>query len=312
MKTCEFGFPSATGVCRIYGCEYLPDDENEVKAVVVLHHGMAEHQERYRDFIEYLTGRGFAVFMHDMANHGKSNQNKKETGYFGKKEGYKALVRDFRTVFLMAKEAFPDKKIVVMGHSMGSFIVRCFTAWYADAGFSGAIYMGTGGANPMALAGDFISAASAKLAGSTHKSKLIDKMTFGAYNDKFEKRTGFDWLTRDTEIVDKYIADEYCGFLFSAQGMNDLVKLNVHANSEEWYAAVPKDIPILVVSGDMDPVGNYGHGIKDIHAKLKSTGHSKAVLKLYKDARHEILNEINKKEVYEDISAFIENNVLGD
>lgn len=311
MKTREFEFASATGVCRIFGCEYLPDN-GEVRAVVALHHGMAEHQGRYKAFIEYLTEQGFAVFMHDMANHGKSNQNKKETGYFGKKDGYKALVSDFRTVFLMAKESFPDKKTVVMGHSMGSFIVRCFTAWYPNAGFSGAIYMGTGGANPIAPIGDFVSSAAAKLEGSLHKSKLIDKMTFGSYNNKFEKRTAFDWLTRDTEIVDKYIADEYCGFLFSTKGMNDLVKLNIHANSEEWYAHVPKDIPILVVSGEMDPVGNYGQGVKEIHAKLKSTGHSKAVLKLYKDARHEVLNEINKEEVYKDISSFIETEVLGD
>lgn len=311
MKKQEFSFNSATGVCKIYGCEYLPDN-NEVKAVVAIHHGMAEHQQRYRDFISFLTENGFAVFMHDMANHGRSNQNKKETGFFGKKNGYKALVQDFRTVFLMAKDKYPDKKIIVMGHSMGSFIVRCFTAWHSEAGFDGAIYMGTGGANPMASAGDFVSGAIAKLSGALHKSSLLDKMAFGSYNNKFEKRTGFDWLTRDTDIVDEYIADEYCGFLFSAQGMNDLVKLNIHANCEEWYNAVPKDIPILVISGDMDPVGNYGSDIKNIHAKLKSTGHSKAVLKLYKDGRHEILNEINKKEVYEDILSFIQTDVLGD
>jgi alpha-beta hydrolase superfamily lysophospholipase len=239
MKTQEYSFKSATGVCDINGSKYIPDND-DVKAVLVIHHGMAEHRERYLGFIEFLTSNGIAVFMHDMANHGKSNQNFDESGYFGDKDGYKNLVKDLKTTFDMAKAEYPDKNIIVMGHSMGSFIVRCFTAWYADAGFNGAIYMGTGGANPIAGVGDALSALVAKIKGTKYKSKTLDKLTFGAYGDKFEKRTSFDWLTRDTDIVDKYIDDKYCGFLFSAQGMNDLVKLNVSANSKEWYSSVPK------------------------------------------------------------------------
>lgn len=309
MKTKEYGFKSATGVCDIYGCQYTPDND-EVKAVMVIHHGMAEHQVRYSDFIAYLTSKGFAVFMHDMANHGKSNQNFDETGYFGNRDGYKNLVKDLKTTFDRAKAAYPDKKIIVMGHSMGSFIVRCFTAWYADAGFDGAIYMGTGGANPIAGIGDAMSSLVAKVKGYKYKSKTLDKLTFGSYNNKFEKRTDFDWLTRNTEIVDNYIADKYCGFLFSAQGMNDLVKLNINANSKEWYSKVPKDIPILVISGAMDPVGNYAKGIKEIYDGLVYTGHTKAQIKLFPDARHEILNETNRQEVYDYIVDFIDKTVL--
>lgn len=311
MKIKEYSFKSATGVCTIHGCKYTPDTD-KVKAVIVLHHGMAEHQERYRGFIEFLTSNGIAVFMHDMANHGKSNVNFEDTGYFGEKDGYKFLVKDLKTTFDMAKTAYPNEKIIVMGHSMGSFITRCFTAWYADAGFSGAIYMGTGGSNPAAAAGDILSAFLSKMQGPKHKSKFIDKVTFGSYNKRFEGRTNYDWLTRDNEIVDKYITDEYCGFLFSVQGMNDLVKLNINANSAEWYNSVPKDIPILVISGDMDPVGNYGAGLNEIHTKLLESGHAKAQLKLYEGGRHEILNEINKGEVYADILSFVENNVLGE
>lgn len=306
MKTKEYSFKSATGVCDIYGCQYIPDDE-DVKAVLVMHHGMAEHQGRYRDFFEYLTSKGLAVFMHDMANHGKSNKDFNETGYFGEHDGYKNLVKDLKTTFDKAKAEYPDKKFVVMGHSMGSFIVRCFTAWYADAGFDAAIYMGTGGANPVAGVGDALSAMVAKIKGSKYKSKLIDSLTFGSYNNKFEKRTNCDWLTADTQIVDEYIADKYCGFLFSVQGMNDLVKLNINANTKQWYESVPKDIPILVISGAMDPVGNYAKGIKEVYNGLKSTGHSKAQMKLYDKGRHEILNELNKNDVYNDIYSFIEN-----
>lgn len=305
MKIREYHFPSATGECEIYANCYTPDSD-EVKAVLVIHHGMAEHQGRYEDFIKFLTAEGYAVYMHDMANHGKSNQNSELTGYFGKSNGYQMLVKDFKTNLDKAISENPDKKIIVMGHSMGSFICRCLTAWYPDAGFSGAIYMGSGGANPIAGIGEKLSALTAKLTGYTKKVALLDKMTFGAYNNKFEKRTGFDWLTRDNEIVDKYIADEYCGFLFSAQGMNDLVNLNIAANSDDWYSRVPKELPILVTSGDMDPVGEYGNGVTQYADKLKETGHTNVTLKLYKDCRHEILNELNKAEVYTDIANWIE------
>lgn len=303
MRTEKFNFPSATGVCEINGNIYLPDDE--IRLVLVIHHGMAEHQGRYQDFIKYLTDHSIAVYMYDMANHGISNQKPELTGYFGDRDGYIHLVKDFNTLFNMAKTAYPNKKIVVMGHSMGSFIVRCFTAWYNNAGFSGAIYMGTGGSNPIAGVGDRISSLFAKIKGPTYKSKLLDKMTFGSYNSRFEKRTAFDWLTRDSEIVDKYIADEYCGFLFSVKGMNDLVKLNISANTDEWYDKVPRDIPILLTSGDMDPVGNYAAGIKEIDEKLRATGHKAVTMKLYAQGRHEILNETNKDTVYSDILAFL-------
>lgn len=309
MKIREYHFASATKECEIYGNCYTPDD-GEIKAVLAIHHGMAEHQGRYSDFFKYLTSQGYAVYMHDMANHGKSNQNPQNTGYFGKNDGYKNLVKDFKTTVDKAISENPDKKVIVMGHSMGSFICRCFTAWYPETGFSGAIYMGSGGANPIAGIGDKLSSVVAKLTGYTKKVALLDKITFGAYNDKFEKRTNFDWLTRDTTIVDKYIADDYCGFLFSAQGMNDLVKLNVNANSDDWYNKVPKELPILVTSGDMDPVGDFGKGIHQYADKLKATGHTNVTVKLYKDGRHEILNEINKDEVYTDITNWIEAKVL--
>ncbi len=309
MKIEAYSFPSATGECEIYGNVYTPE-EGEVNAVLVIHHGMAEHQERYRGFIEFLTGNGFAVYIHDMANHGKSNSDFAETGYFGEKDGYKKLVEDLKTTFDKAKSDYPDKKIIVMGHSMGSFIVRCFTAWYPDAGFAGAIYMGTGGANPIAGLGDKMSAMVAKIKGAKHKSKTLDKMTFGSYGKKTEGRTNFDWLTRDTAIVDKYIADEYCGFLFTAQGMNDLVKLNIAANTDEWYQQVPKDLPILLTSGAEDPVGEYAKGINGIYQRLAATGHQHVTLKLYPDCRHEILNELNKDDVMNDILNWMNTEVL--
>ncbi|MCR5208385.1 MAG: alpha/beta hydrolase [Eubacterium sp.] len=299
----EYSFPSCTGEGEIYACGYIP--EGDYDYVLVINHGMAEHQERYLGFIEFLNANGIAVYMHDMCNHGKSNKDFNDTGYFGTNDGYKKLVDDFKTNIELAKKAEPDKKLVVMGHSMGSFICRCLTASYPDLGYIGAIYMGTGDANPIAGIGEKLAGAVVKIKGAKHKSKLLDKASFSSYGKGFEGRTGFDWLTRDNAIVDKYIADKYCGFLFSAQGMKDLVKLNIECNTDEWYTKVPKELPILLTSGAVDPVGPGEKGIRAIEAKLKSTGHTNVTCNIYPDCRHEILNELNKDEVMADIEKWI-------
>ncbi len=311
MLVKEFKFDSATGVCTVSGASYAPDD-GVVNAVVVMHHGMAEHSERYRSFFEYLTSNKVAVYMHDMANHGKSNQNPDLTGYFGETDGYKALIKDFKTVYDYAKREYPDKKIIICGHSMGSFIARCFVAQFADESFAGAIFIGTGGSNSAAGVGRACADIVAKAKGSIYKSKFIDKLTFGSYGNQTEKRTAFDWLTKDNEIVDKYIADDKCGFLFSVAGMRDLVDLNIASNSSQWYEKVRKDLPIFLIAGEKDPVGAYGKGINEINDRLAASGHTKVTMKLYENDRHEILNENDKDVVYSDILNWINTEVLGD
>lgn len=304
MHTENFTFKSATGVCEIHGCEFIP--ETPAKAVVAIHHGMAEHIERYADFVSYLNSKGVAVFMHDMANHGKSNQNPSDLGYFGEKDGYKGLIKDYKTVFEAACKKYPDIKHVVFGHSMGSFIVRCLDAQYPDLS-DRSVYMGTGGTNDAQAIGKKVTDIIALLKGSHHRSDLMDKLAFGAYNAKFEKRTAFDWLTRDTAIVDKYIADPMCGYKFTIRGMGDLLQLNGAANSDEWYEKVRKDLPILLISGAEDPVGEYSKGIDEVYNKLVKSGHTAVQEKLYPDCRHEVLNELNKDEVYEYLYSFIMN-----
>ncbi len=306
MKTNDFSYPSATGVCEISASSYLPDD-GSFDTVLVINHGMAEHRDRYLGFIEFLTANGVAVYMHDMANHGKSNKEYAEAGWFGEKDGWKGLIADLRTNVLKAKEENPGKKLIVMGHSMGSFICRMYTAAHPEDGFDGAIYMGTGGPNPLAATGEKLAGVIAKVFGKKHKSKLLDKLSFSAYSKPFEHRTAFDWLTRDTAIVDKYIADPYCGFLFTTQGMIDLVKLNVLSNTDEWYATLSKELRIFLISGAMDPVGDLSKGIEAVSAKLAETGHENVTTKLYPECRHEVLNELNKDEVMNDILAWIKN-----
>lgn len=303
MKKNEFTFPSATGTGDIFACAYLP--ENAPAAVLTVHHGMAEHQERYLPFLHFLTDHGIAVYMHDMANHGKSSHDPAETGWFGEKDGWKALVEDFHTVYSKAAKEFPAVPLFVMGHSMGSFICRAFCAVYAKEPLSGAIFMGTGGSNPAAGAGQIMASLIGALKGKKHKSQTMNKLAFGTYNKRFEGRTAFDWLTRDTAIVDQYIADPYCGFLFTVQGMHDLVAVNAWVNSAEWYKRVPSSLPILLISGEEDPVGNAGAGVKEVADRLQSSGHTSVTIKLYPEARHEVLNELNKDQVMADLLKWI-------
>lgn len=289
-------------MCEIHGRQFLP--QTQAKAAVAIHHGMAEHMERYADFITYLTSNGVTVFMHDMANHGSSNQNRAELGFFGKKDGWLGLIKDYKTVFECMRKAYPAVKHIAFGHSMGSFIVRCFDARYPELS-SASVYMGTGGTNDAAGIGIKVADLIAHIKGAHHRSEFMDKLAFGKYNVKFEKRTSYDWLTRDQAIVDQYIADPLCGYLFTIKGMADLLHLNTAANSDEWYQKVRKDLPILLISGAEDPVGEYAKGIDEVYNKLLQSGHTAVEEKLYPECRHEVLNELNKEEVYEDIYSFI-------
>lgn len=303
MKTNPFVFPSATGVCDIHANAFIPDGEYDT--VVVIHHGMAEHQKRYEPFIRFLCGNGAAAYIHDMANHGSSNTDVKLLGWFGEKDGWLGLIADFREMVLRAQKENPGKKLIVMGHSMGAFICQLYTSRHPEDGFDGAIYMGTGGPNPALGAGKAAAAAIGALAGKKHKSKLLAKMAFGAYSQKFEHRTEYDWLTRETSVVDKYVADPYCGYLFTVQGMHDLIEINSNATADSWFRDLPAELPVLLVSGELDPVGGYGKGVGAVAEKLKATGHTRVTLRVYPDCRHEVLNELNRDRVMEDILAWI-------
>ncbi len=304
MRQTEFGFPSVTGVCEIKGCSFMPDD-GVYDLVLVIHHGMAEHMERYMPFIRFLCDHETSVYMYDMASHGKSAGKDGEKGWFGEKDGWKGLVEDFRIMIRKAQSENPDKKLIVMGHSMGSFICREYTAMYPEDGYKGAIYMGTGGPNPAAGAGKAMAVAIGAVKGKKHRSTMLNQMAFGSYLKKFEKRTPFDWLTRDEKIVDQYIQDPDCGYLFTVQGMYDLITVNARSNAAQWYRSVPKELPVLLISGGMDPVGAYGIGVKKVGDRLRETGHTKVTVKIYPECRHEVLNELNREQVMQDIAEWM-------
>ncbi len=286
----EFFFPSVSGLADIHACSFFPEDKANVKAVIQIAHGMAEHLERYEKFAGTLCDSGFAVYINDHLGHGKSVKSDDELGYFGEKDGWKNFIDDCHQFMQIAKKENPGKPYIFFGHSMGSFVAREFTKLYADE-LNGAIFCGTAGPNPAAGAGIAVAKLIGKAKGSHYRSKFIDNLAFGTYNKQFEGRTNFDWLTRDNDEVDKYIADKYCGFLFTAYGYRDMFSLLSRVSSNKWAEEYSKKLPVLIISGSKDPVGANGKGVEQVYNMLKAAGKTNVTMHLYDDARHEILNE---------------------
>lgn len=300
----EYTIPSKSGVADVFARCWLPSDG--VKAIFQIVHGMAEHGERYEDFAKFLCTKGFAVLVDDHAGHGKSVKSDDDLGYFGESMGWDSLVEDERALTELIKTEFPDAPIVFFGHSMGSFIAREYIRRYGnDERIKATIFCGSSGKNPAAAIAIRLAGVIAKAKGSKHRSEFINKIAFGPYNNKIQNpKTPFDWLTTDTAIVDKYIADKYCGFLFTAAGYKDLFTILHTVSGKDWYNGVCNDLPILVTAGEDDPVGTYGKGIKEIYNGLINSGKKAVTIRLYPRMRHEILNETNRAQVYEDMAAW--------
>ena len=296
----EFTFPSVSGLSEIFARAWIPSEN--LKAAFQISHGMAEHGERYEEFAASLCEKGFAVFLADHIGHGKSVKSDDDLGFFGK-NGWNTFVEDQRALTNIIKKDYPDLPIIFFGHSMGSFIAREYIARYGkDEKIKGAIICGTSGKNPASGIAIGLAGAIGKLKGERFRSKFIDSLAFGAYNNKINPaRTNFDWLTHENEIVDKYIADKYCGFMFTAAGYKDLFTILTKVSGKDWFGRVYNDLPLFVIAGKEDPVGQYGEGVKQVYNDLKAAGSKDITLKLYDGMRHEIHNEIERKSVYDDI-----------
>ncbi len=300
----EYSIPSKSGVADVFARCWAPSDGP--KAIFQIVHGMAEHGERYEEFANFLCQKGFAVLVDDHVGHGRSVKSDAELGYFGESGGWNAFVEDERALTELIAKEYPGLPIVFFGHSMGSFIAREYIRRYGkDERIKAAIFCGTSGKNPASSVAITLAGTIAKAKGSKHKSKFIDKLAFGTYNKKIpDAKTPFDWLSSDTEQVEKYIADDKCGFLFTAAGYKDLFTILTKVSGKDWYNDVYKNIPILLTAGEDDPVGQYGEGVKQVYNDLKLAGKKDVTLKLYPGMRHEILNEVDRATVYEDIAAW--------
>lgn len=297
----EYSFKSVSGLSDIFVRSWIPENPSDIKAIIQIAHGMSEYLEYYNWIAEKLTQAGYVVFANDHIGHGRSVKNDDMLGYFGDEDGWMNFIKDQRKVTEIARKEYPGLPFFTMGHSMGSFISRAYTEIYKDV--DGAIYLGTSGPQPTAM-GVMVANLTAKLHGKMQRSPVIEKIAFGTYNLKFERRTAFDWLTNDHAFVDRYIADKYCGFRFTAYGYRDLFNLIGYISADSWYKNMPKDIPVLMLAGENDPVGNYGKGVMKVYNKLKAAGHNAVECKLFKNDRHVILEEDDKEEAAADIINF--------
>lgn len=274
------------------------------KAVLQITHGMSEFIERYDAFAKFLNQCGVYVAGHDHIGHGQS-ADPKDYGYFGEEDGWLFFAEDVEKLRKMIRREFPDIPYFVMGHSMGSFVARTWFAKYAKD-VDGVIFMGTAGSNPALGAGKSLVKLIRTFKGGRHVSKLVTAMAFGSYNKHIpDAKTYNDWLTRDDAIVNEYVKDPRCGFSFSLAGYNDLFSMLQFINSPKWYNDIPKDIPVLLVAGDDDPVGEYGKGPAEVAEKMQEAGCEDVSLLLYEGMRHEVLNEFGKETVMDDIKKFI-------
>lgn len=307
----EFFYDSRDGKSKLHAVRYVPDNAEKIRCVVQIVHGMAEYIERYEEFAGFLTERGCVVTGEDHMGHGKSVGRDGKRGYFCEQDPATVLVRDVHRLKKATQALYPNVPYVIMGHSMGSFIVRNYMFRYG-AGISAAIIMGTGMQPPALLRASKIVIGIQKLfCGPEHVGRLIDRLAFGAYNKEVETpRTPFDWLSRDEERVDKYIADPMCGFVFTVNGFSTLFELVSRLHDPRNLARIPAKLPVYMVSGDGDPVGDYGRGVRKAYDSLKGAGLENIRLKLYDGGRHELLNETNREEVMKDIFDWLEETVL--
>ncbi len=300
----QFLVPSCDGVHTLSGVVYLP--QGEIKGYFHVVHGMTEHIARYDKIMQDLCDLGYIAFGYDHLGHGHTAKDDSELGFIAHKNGDDLLCRDVRAFSDAVIKEYGNYPYYLMGHSMGSFVTRVAAQKYVKP--QKYIIMGTGGPNPAAGVGLALIALIKKLKGEKHISKTIYGIAFGSYNSHFGGGTATDpspWLTRDTEARNRYYADKFCTFKFTVSAMGDLIRLIKNANSKAWFNQVPKDLPILLVSGDQDPVGNYGKGVKQVHQGLLKAGHNAKCI-LYPDARHEILNDTTYEQVKSDILEFLE------
>lgn len=307
MVTSNFTFLSNDGKTAVHAVKWTPDS-GEYSAILQITHGMVEFIERYIPFAEFLTTKGYMVVGHDHIGHGQSVASQEDWGYFCESNPSDVVVEDMHKLRSLIQEDNPEVPYFMLGHSMGSFMLRKYLALHND-NLRGAIIMGTGfiPENMTSLALK-LTAIVGKLRGSKHRSKLIQSLAFGADYKGFDmtgEQPENSWLTKDVEIVKAYYNEPRCTFMFTVNGYQGLFEAVNFSCNPENVAKIPKKLPLFIVSGEQDPVGGLGKGVKDVYDMYKETGMFDLTYKLYENDRHEILNETDKQVVFEDLLAWM-------
>lgn len=301
----QITFPSTDGKNTVNAKIYAPAS-GTIKGIVQLSHGMVDHVERYEALAEYLAARGYVFAGNDHLGHGDTVACDDDFGFFADKDGVTFLLRDLHAMNKLLREKFGGIKPVIMGHSMGSFLSRLYVEKYPNS-ISGHIIHGTGGPMPILPLGKLIVNTVIALRGKRHRSRLVKNMAFMGYNSKFPKSDGKNaWLSRELSRVDCRDSDKKTNFTFTVSAYRDLFFAVGASNSRKWFSEYPTSLRTIIVSGDMDPVGNYGKGPTYVYKQLLVSGAEDIKLKLYEGARHELFNETCRDEVFSDTVQWLE------
>ena len=297
-------FPSSDGKNTIHAELFIPSDNN-ISAVVQISHGMMDYVGRYKGMAEAFCAEGIALCGHDHLGHGDSVKTPDDYGFFASKNGYRYVIDDVKRMNDLIRKEFPGVPVVLLGHSMGSFIARLYAVDYTDS-IDGLIIHGTAGPNPILGAGKLIVKLLRAVKGERHRSKFVCSLADGGYNKGFDPAEGDGaWLTRDPSMVADRAHNPKNDFIFTLAAYEDLFTFLGECNADGWFKAFPKELPTLVVSGENDPVGDFGKGVRLVYDNLKENGASVS-LKLYPEARHELFMETNREEVFADLITWIE------
>lgn len=307
MVTNNFTFLSNDGKTAVHAVKWIPDS-GEYGAILQISHGMTEYIERYIPFAEFLTSKGYMVVGHDHIGHGQSVASKEDWGYFCEDTPSDVVISDMHKLRTLIQEENPSLPYFMLGHSMGSFMLRKYLSFHND-NLRGAIIMGTGftPTNVTKLAVG-ITKVLAKIRGSKYRSKFVSNLAFGADYKGFDmtgEQPENSWLTKDVEIVRKYYQTPECTFMFTVNGYQGLFEAVNFSCDAENAKLIPKKLPLFIVSGEQDPVGGLGKGVKETYDMYKNVGLLDLTYKMYENDRHEILNEMDKQAVFEDLIAWM-------
>lgn len=301
FKVIQKSILSSDNKNTLSGVLYLP--EGEIRGIFHLVHGMTEYIGRYEPLFSALAGNGYLCVGFDNLGHGKT-ASEQDLGFIASKNGWSYMVDDVKLFADSIKADYPNLPYTLMGHSMGSFITRIAVSRYSDLADK-YVCCGTAGKNPVAGMGLLLCNTIKLFRGERAVSPTLENIAFGSYNKRFDGGTKYEWLTKDRDIIDKYAKDKFCTFHFTVSALHDLIKLIKVCNSKNCFTSTKDNLPLLIISGDMDPVGNYGKGIKEVYRNYKASGNTNAAMILYENCRHEIHNDSCKEQTITDILEFI-------
>lgn len=302
-RTETFQFLSKDGKTKIHAIKWIPA-KGRIKAVMQIAHGMVEYIERYDEFARFFAKRGFLVVGHDHLGHGASVWSESEWGYFTPKKPSETVVADIYQVTRIVRSQYPDCPYFILGHSMGSFLLRRYLTLHSED-VNGAVLCGTGSQPDLATRfGMAVCCLIGTFRGGHYRSRFLTAAAFGKPYERFDKDgtdTANSWLSKNEESVKAYYKDPRCTFLFTVNGYYGLFSTVCYDNQMKNIRKIRKNLPVFFIAGADDPVGNFGEGVKKAYAQYRQAGIRDVKMKLYPNDRHEILQENDREQIFEDV-----------